>query len=253
MRGTQMMNMMGMGRGMMVTGRAESLGRLGGEVTSLSLISTPNRCPPQTHVPSRPCAAYTGVPGGMQPGRFMGEMVELAIFRRANESIAQAARETMEVCPVAAGGGGGTGRWGTLQARRARAPPPPRCGIRCCLLHCSGLASAHGTLRLFLHTGADTLLPAPLHGARHLQARQLLGSGLPQVDESILKAAKAGLFINLLAGGGLSWPGLPQGAQAAASAGCAWCWRRMRHQCLCSESVSADAHPTLLSRHPVQA
>lgn len=94
MRGTQMMNMMGMGRGMMVT-------------------------------------AYTGVPGGMQPGRFMGEMVELAIFRRANESIAQAARETME-------------------------------------------------------------------------ARQLLGSGLPQVDESILKAAKAGLFINLLAGGVMS-------------------------------------------------
>ncbi|KAL4452203.1 hypothetical protein ABPG75_007865 [Micractinium tetrahymenae] len=94
MRGTQMLNMMGMGRGMMFT-------------------------------------AATGVPGRFQPGQMMGDIAELAIFRRANESVAQAARETME-------------------------------------------------------------------------ARQLLGPGVPQVDESILKAAKAGLFINMLTGGVMS-------------------------------------------------
>ncbi len=116
MRGTQMMNMMGMGRGMMVTGEARwQTGRKVGhrEVTRPTPPKFACRCPLSSarstwarperppasprRAPFCPCAAYTGVPGGMQPGRFMGDMVELAIFRRANESIAQAARQTAEV------------------------------------------------------------------------------------------------------------------------------------------------------------
>ncbi|PSC72099.1 hypothetical protein C2E20_4619 [Micractinium conductrix] len=93
LRTTQVMNMVGMGRGMAF-------------------------------------AARTGMPGRMQPGGLMGDMVELAIFRRANEAVSSAARDTAE-------------------------------------------------------------------------ARALLGSALPQVDEEILKSARAGLFINMLTGGAM--------------------------------------------------
>lgn len=143
-----------------------------------------------------PCyAAATGVPGGMQPGRFMGEMVELGIFRRANESIAQAARETMEVRPRSKQ----RLRDPTLfppagMARDVRhATLPAQLGGACVSAQCSCCPG----LTIHLPPGTWRCL---------LQARQLLGSGLPQVDEAILKAAKAGLFINLLTGGGLAWP-----------------------------------------------
>jgi hypothetical protein len=42
-----------------------------------------------------------------------------------------------------------------------------------------------------------------------VQARRLLGPGLPAVDSGLLDAAKRGLFANMLFGGGVSgvdWP-----------------------------------------------
>lgn len=74
--------------------------------------------------------AATGVPGRFQPGGMMGNVAELAIFRRANTACQEAARDTAE---------------------------------------------------------ARSLLP-----------------GLPQVDDKLLSAARAGLFQNMLMGGMMS-------------------------------------------------
>ena len=51
---------------------------------------------------------------------------------------------------------------------------------------------------------ASSLTPPVRCTSVALQARQLLGPGLPQVNEEIMKAARAGIFQNVLFGGVMS-------------------------------------------------
>ncbi|PSC72304.1 lysine-specific demethylase JMJ16 isoform A [Micractinium conductrix] len=74
--------------------------------------------------------ARTGVPRRGQPRRIGGDLVQMGMLRRANDSVSAAARDTEE-------------------------------------------------------------------------ARALLGPGLPRVDEGVLRAACTGLFLNVLANGGV--------------------------------------------------
>ncbi len=88
-------------------------------------------------------------------------MAELAIYRSANESCQTAAREAEEVRHL------------------GRAP----------------------CVTVSLRSPAPSPKPGLARPARPMQARRILGPGLPAVDPGLLDAAKKGLFVEMLFGG----------------------------------------------------
>lgn len=97
--------------------------------------------------------------------------------RRANEACQLAARDAEEV----------GGRLSLLD--HLPAAPLPSGSLHACPSHLS--PSSH------------------LNPPECVQARRLLGPGLPAVDSGLLDAAKRGLFANMLFGGGVSGVGWP--------------------------------------------